>query len=1110
MFASSVRQRAGRKRLALPLREGELAGTVNTLKAVSLCEAAEDSFCTLHAEACWTYLACFACNSLVDVQRPLDSGGWIKAEERACAAVRLMTRRLLSHGRQEPVSSEGIEKDVKLARVNYLGEEVGSCHKLTLRQIEPALPPKEHGGCIDLMDFVSPVTGNFLRNPEHCILEDRGQQLPKLQGKIHVAEGELPAITSALISCGVCDWIPFDDVLTYRGEPVLNGLFGVPKTSCLSSGEPILRVIMNLVPSNSVMLQLEGAVKNLPSITAWMSLVADEGETIRIWQSDMTNAFYLFALPPQWRRCLAFNIVVNGKQIDRDPARKYALSCCVLPMGWLSSVSVMQEVSERILLRSMLPAGEQVVRNRPLPLWMVGLLKEAREHRRIWWHVYLDNYAGGQVLGVSETSAAGDQLHQLAEKAWREAQVVSSEKKRKRAVEEAEELGALVSGATNTIGASPERILKVIQATLWILSQKHLSKKHVQVVAGRWVHILQFRRPGMAFLDSTWQFISSKTFSSRLVEQVKRELWSLVCASPLLHTDLGATVSNFVTASDASGFGGAVGISKQLTSVGSDYVAAMTSSVRSVVSIPVLVISLFNGVGGCFRCYDILGLAPLGLISFDIHGPANRVSSRRWPHSLQYHDVREIDETMVRGWLLKFVGITEIHVWAGFPCTDLTALKSGREGLAGSQSKLFYEVPRVLEVLRSAAGELIEIKLVGENVASMAKSECVEISETLGIWPYHLNCSDAVPLNRPRLCWCSESFEGVLDGVLFEREDFWTKVTAENPYPDPATWIEPEVVWTGAESGDVLPTCLRAIIRSRPPPRPAGLSRCDEDTKERWKSEHFKFPPYQYLSRFLFWKGNKWRLIDSTERELLLGYGWMHTHLCMSASQIKKSAAAFENERLSLLGDSFSIYSFVIPAAALCKHFLPRMSYAHLCDRMGLAPGFAAPWRIKIPLARKLQYGFDGSNLLMSPQLLNKILLARVNHTGSDIRITTGEILNPKAFPRQAVEAEWWDWEHVFKFRWAHKEHINRLELRAIHQAVMYTISHFQVTRLRLFHLTDSYVCLSLISKGRSGSRFLNKLLKVLNANLLAHGITLILGHVESTQNPTDHASRSA
>ena len=46
MFASSVRQRAGRKRLALPLREGELAGITTLLKGVSLLEAAKDSFCS--------------------------------------------------------------------------------------------------------------------------------------------------------------------------------------------------------------------------------------------------------------------------------------------------------------------------------------------------------------------------------------------------------------------------------------------------------------------------------------------------------------------------------------------------------------------------------------------------------------------------------------------------------------------------------------------------------------------------------------------------------------------------------------------------------------------------------------------------------------------------------------------------------------------------------------------------------------------------------------------------------------------------------------------------------------------------------------------------------
>ena len=57
----------------------------------------------------------------------------------------------------------------------------------------------------------------------------------------------------------------------------------------------------------------------------------------------------------------------------------------------------------------------------------------------------------------------------------------------------------------------------------------------------------------------------------------------------------------------------------------------------------------------------------MGMVSFEIHGPANRVSSRRWPQALQYGDVRTLDEVMVRSWLLKFVGITEIHLWSGFP-----------------------------------------------------------------------------------------------------------------------------------------------------------------------------------------------------------------------------------------------------------------------------------------------------------------------------------------------------------------------------------------------------------------------------------------------------------
>lgn len=70
------------------------------------------------------------------------------------------------------------------------------------------------------------------------------------------------------------------------------------------------------------------------------------------------------------------------------------------------------------------------------------------------------------------------------------------------------------------------------------------------------------------------------------------------------------------------------------------------------------------------------------------------------------------------------------------------------------------------------------------------------------------------------------------------------------------------------------------------------------------------------------------------------GYGWDYTSICYSASDIKSSPSNYWDERNSLLGDSFSVFSFVIPAMALCKTFMNRTPYAHIANRMGFAPGY--------------------------------------------------------------------------------------------------------------------------------------------------------------------------
>ena len=173
-----------------------------------------------------------------------------------------------------------------------------------------------------------------------------------------------------------------------------------------------------------------------------------------------------------------------------------------------------------------------------------------------------------------------------------------------------------------------------------------------------------------------------------------------------------------------------------------------------------------------------------------------------------------------------------------------------------------------------------------------------------------------------------------------------------------------------------------------------------------------------------------------------------------------------------------------------------------------MVPGFRAPLKLSVPLVRCLSYG-SPSSLSFSVSDLNRLLLAKVNHKGSDIKITTGEVLSPKSVPRQSVEASWWQWEPVFKLKWKQREHINILAARNPFKRQTPNSSLQRYTYIRLFHVSDSFVAMSVIAQGRTGSHQLGAVLRLLNAHLLGYGLTLALGHVESTKNPTDGESRS-
>ena len=83
------------------------------------------------------------------------------------------------------------------------------------------------------------------------------------------------------------------------------------------------------------------------------------------------------------------------------------------------------------------------------------------------------------------------------------------------------------------------------------------------------------------------------------------------------------------------------------------------------------------------------------------------------------------------------------------------------------------------------------------------------------------------------------------------------------------------------------------------------------------------------------------------------------------------------------------------------------------------------------------------------------------------------------------------------------------LELEAILWGIRFQLDKFKLSNARIFQLSDSYVCTSVVSKGRSSSAQLQRVLNKINATLLAHGLFIVMAHIESSDNPTDAMSRS-
>ena len=871
------------------------------------------------------------------------------------------------------------------------------------------------------------------------------------------------------------------------------------------------RLIMNLTPLNSLCQSLKGDVGTLPGLAGFSGFVLEKGEVALLSSEDIRCFFYLFSLPESWKPFMGFNKEVPDEIVP--PAlkgRRCVLVSRVLPMGFLNSVSIAQHIHRNIVRWS----GQ----GSDPPIGAEGELRKdcGMSSSSSLYRVYLDNF--DQIERLDEHVAdliKGTPSAQIL-KLRQDYAMLGLPRHPKKAVErqfKAEVQGAVFDGR---LGFAMPKVTKVWQYALLaaeLLLRNVATLKELQVVCGGFVYMCMFRRPLLCSLNEVWVFMqgfASGGVPRTLTLAVRAELSRFIMLIPLAQMEFRPQLEGLVTCSDASCVGGGICASERLTAYG---MAAANSHVRGDLYeehdfIQVLTVGLFDGIGALRVAADCLGLPMSGHVSVELDPRGRRVVESWFPGSLFFEDIREFGEKEIQEIALLHSNVGLVIIGAGPPCQGVSGLNVDKKGaLRDSRSSLFKEVPRI-EALFKKHMPWAQVQRLMESVASMSPEDRATMSSGVGDQAFRIDSFGLTWCHRPRLYWVSWellSEEGA--DVSFPPSTDWESYGAVVfdglRETDPANFFEPG--WALADDWG-LPTFTTSRPRDSPGRRPAGLEQCLPHEVDRWKSDWYRFPPYQYRDGAgLYNAKGEWRRPNIAEREALMGFPVGYTAPCLPKKDQKGDLHT--DSRLTLIGNSWQVGVIVWLLGQLCAPLglcLP-VSVAAVVKRTTPGQGDSLQTlMLRPPLHRRgpIQSG-------NSRELIRK-MHGIISMKGEDLLLQgSSELLVKHHRLRASIPSKLWKWRVVAGWSWrSHQDHINILELRAILTTIRWWVKKRRSTSSRFLHLTDSLVCLHSLSRGRTSSIRLRRTLIRINAILLAANLHPLWGYVHTASNPADRPSR--
>ena len=416
-----------------------------------------------------------------------------------------------------------------------------SAKKVIADRIKWSLPPS-----FDPRPFFSDRLARLVYDDPNALKlkESSWPRIPRAQ--VHCSRAELLQLATKwdqhkALRLVPCKAVPFHETV---------GCFAVSKDSSFD------RFIINPVVANSRTQGLSKFTKLLtPGSLLALGHLPSDNHFFRFCCDDLSEMYYTFVVTPSRAERNCLGMPFSPWELEKfsifDPLvhnQPCYLALATLAMGDCHAVEFAQQSHFHVLSSigcSMRP-HEYAAYRRPFPRTAcVELLS-------------IDDHLTSQLCSRDElqakTSLRDSQVFEGSDRAYPVVGLVQHPKKRQRNITTGTFLGADVDGLSGLISAPRHRVGVLMRITTAIARKGSCSASLLSSILGLWVHILMFRRPALAILQSV--FVDARRTPRDTVYQLERdsvnELFSLCALAPLLQTDWRVGYADFLFSMDAS------------------------------------------------------------------------------------------------------------------------------------------------------------------------------------------------------------------------------------------------------------------------------------------------------------------------------------------------------------------------------------------------------------------------------------------------------------------------------------------------------------------------------------------------------------------------------